>query len=66
MMGDALKKNDKLARALKAEVDADAWQSLYSAVSRPFPKPSRGRVAVKVINHYGDEVLKVVPVNRHG
>jgi adenine-specific DNA-methyltransferase len=51
---------DKLARALKAEVDPDAWQSLYSAVSRPFPKPSTGRIAVKVINHYGDEVLRVV------
>ena len=50
---------DRLARALKAEVDPDAWQSLYSAVSRPFPKPRSGRIAIKVINHYGDEVLKV-------
>lgn len=51
---------DKLARALKAEVDPDAWQSLYSSVSRPFPKPRSGRIAVKVINHFGDEVVRVV------
>ncbi len=53
---------DRLARALRAEVDPDAWQSLYSAVSRPFPVPRGGRIAVKVINHYGDEVLKVQTV----
>lgn len=50
---------EKLQRALKADVDPDAWASLYSTVSRPFPKPSTGRIAVKVINHFGDEVLKV-------
>lgn len=50
---------DKLKRALRAEVDEAAWDSLYSAVSRPFAKPASGRIAVKVINHYGDEVLKV-------
>ena len=53
---------DKLARALKAEVDPDAWESLYSAVSRPFPKPRSGRIAIKVINHFGDEVVKVSAV----
>jgi hypothetical protein len=36
-----------------------AWQSLYSTVSRPFPVPETGKIAVKVINHYGDEVLQV-------
>ena len=50
---------EKLQRALKADIDPDAWASLYSTVSRPFPKPSTGRIAVKVINHFGDEVLKV-------
>ena len=50
---------DKLKRALKAEIDEAAWESLYSTKSRPFPKPETGRFAVKVINHYGDEVLKV-------
>ena len=53
---------DKLKRALRADIDPDTWESLYSTVSRPFPKPSTGRVAVKVINHYGDEVLKVYEV----
>jgi adenine-specific DNA-methyltransferase len=49
----------KLQRALKAEIDEDAWASLYATVSRPFEPPSTGKIAVKVINHYGDEVLKV-------
>jgi len=49
----------KLQRALKAEIDEEAWASLYSTVSRPFDAPSTGKIAVKVINHYGDEVLKV-------
>ena len=50
---------DKLKRALKAEIDVEAWESLYSTKSRPFAKPETGRFAVKVINHYGDEVLEV-------
>jgi adenine-specific DNA-methyltransferase len=49
----------KLQRALKAEIDEEAWASLYSTISRPFEVPSTGKIAVKVINHYGDEVLKV-------
>ena len=52
----------KLQRALRAEIDEAAWQSLYSTVSRPFDVPDSGKIAVKVINHYGDEVLKVIPV----
>jgi adenine-specific DNA-methyltransferase len=50
---------DKLKRALRAEIDEAAWSSLYSTESRPFDKPETGKIAVKVINHYGDEVLKV-------
>jgi adenine-specific DNA-methyltransferase len=50
---------DKLKRALRAEIDEAAWSCLYRTVSRPFPKPQSGKIAVKVINHYGDEVLKV-------
>ena len=50
---------DKLKRALRAEIDEAAWSSLYTTVSRPFAKPETGKIAVKVINHYGDEVLKV-------
>lgn len=53
---------EKLKRTLKAEIDESAWATLYSAKSRPFPKPKSGKIAVKVINHYGDEVLKVYRV----
>ena len=51
-----------LKTTLKAEIDADAWATLHSDTSRPFDKPDSGRVAVKVINHLGDEVLKVFRV----
>ena len=51
-----------LKTTLKAEIDAEAWATLNSATSRPFPKPESGRIAVKVINHLGDEVLKVFRV----
>ncbi len=51
-----------LKTTLKAEIDADAWESLKRTRSRPFPRPKDGRVAVKVINHLGDEVMKVVGV----
>jgi adenine-specific DNA-methyltransferase len=51
----------KLQRALKSEINEEAWASLYSTVSRPFDPPSTHKIAVKVINHYGDEVLKVYP-----
>ncbi len=44
---------------LKAEIDPDAWTALRRAVSHPFPKPRSGHIAVKVINHLGDEVMKV-------
>lgn len=52
-----------LKTTLKAEIDLDAWETLNSDTSRPFPKPSTGRFAVKVINHLGDEVMKVFKVN---
>jgi len=48
--------------APKAEIDKDAWETLYSDTSRPFPRPENGRFAVKVINHFGDEVMKVFGV----
>jgi adenine-specific DNA-methyltransferase len=51
-----------LKTTLKAEIDQEAWESLHSAVSRPFPAPTTGRIAVKVINHLGDEVMKVFKV----
>lgn len=52
-----------LKSTLKSEIDKDAWQSLHSDTSRPFPKPTSGRIAVKVINHLGDEVMKVIAVS---
>ena len=53
---------EKLRRALRAEVDESAWSALYSTTSRPFGRPKSGKIAVKVINHFGDEVLKVFGV----
>jgi adenine-specific DNA-methyltransferase len=50
---------ERLKRALKAEIDEAAWSMLYSTKSRPFDPPQTDKIAVKVINHYGDEVLKV-------
>jgi adenine-specific DNA-methyltransferase len=51
-----------LKTTLKAEINQEAWESLHSNTSRPFPKPATGRIAVKVINHLGDEVMKVFSV----
>ena len=53
---------ERLRRSLRAEIDEATWNSLYSTVSRPFPAPSTGKIAVKVINHYGDEVMRVYNV----
>jgi adenine-specific DNA-methyltransferase len=52
----------RLKAALKADIDPVAWETLYQTKSRPFPKPEKGKIAVKVINHYGDEVLQVYEV----
>jgi adenine-specific DNA-methyltransferase len=52
---------EKLKNALRSEIDEAAWTALYSTRSRPFDKPETGKIAVKVINHYGDEVMKVFP-----
>jgi len=51
-----------LKTTLRAEVNEEAWETLHSDTSRPFDKPKSGRVAVKVINHLGDEVMKVFKV----
>jgi adenine-specific DNA-methyltransferase len=51
-----------LKTTLKAEIDLEAWATLHSDTSRPFDKPTKGRIAVKVINHLGDEVMKVFRV----
>jgi adenine-specific DNA-methyltransferase len=52
----------RLKRALNADIDEDAWESLYSTESRPFPRPETGKIAIKVIDDYGDEVMKVFDV----
>ena len=51
-----------LKTTLKAEINEEAWATLHSDTSRPFDKPESGRIAVKVINHLGDEVMKVFRV----
>ena len=51
-----------LKTTLKAEINEEAWATLNSDTSRPFDKPESGRIAVKVINHLGDEVMKVFRV----
>ena len=55
---------ERLKTSLKAEINLEAWESLHSDTSRPFDPPSTGRIAVKVINHLGDEVMKVLRVPR--
>ena len=51
-----------LKTTLKAEINREVWETLHSDISRPFHKPTKGRIAVKVINHLGDEVMKVFRV----
>ena len=51
-----------LKTTLKAEIDPEAWATLNKDTSRAFEKPKSGRIAVKVINHLGDEVMKVFRV----
>jgi len=53
---------EKLRRALRAEIDEAAWAALSATKSYPFDPPKTGKIAVKVINHYGDEVMKVYPL----
>lgn len=53
----------KLKVALKADINAEAWEQLYRTVSMPFDHPTTGKIAIKVINDYGDEVMKVYEVD---
>ena len=52
----------QLRRALRSDIDEEGWDSLNSVTSRPFAKPDTGKIAVKVINDYGDEVMKVFEI----
>lgn len=53
---------EKLKKALKADINEEVWDSLNSTISRSFAKPSTGKIAVKVINHYGDEAMRVIDI----
>ncbi|MDR0321329.1 MAG: site-specific DNA-methyltransferase, partial [Treponema sp.] len=53
---------ESLRKTLNTQINEDAWASLHSDTSQPFDKPLSGRIAVKVINHLGDEVMKVINV----
>jgi len=53
---------ERLKRSLRAEIDEAAWSALYSTKSLPFDPPKTGKIAIKMINHYGDEVMKVFGV----
>ncbi|GAA0376891.1 site-specific DNA-methyltransferase [Acrocarpospora corrugata] len=53
---------ERLKKALRADIDEAAWEQLYTTRSQPFAPPSTGKIAIKVINHYGDEVLQVYDV----
>jgi adenine-specific DNA-methyltransferase len=55
---------EKLKKALGAEIDVGEWTKLYGATSHPFDPPKSGKIAVTVINHYGDEVLKVLDLRK--
>ncbi|GAA4001299.1 hypothetical protein GCM10022631_09860 [Deinococcus rubellus] len=55
---------ERLKKALSAEVDEALWAQLYSTKSIPFPVPASGKFAVKVINHYGDEALRVFDLKK--
>ncbi len=57
---------ERLQRALKADIDESAWATLYRTKSRPFAPPETGKIAIKVINHYGDEVLRVYEASGSG
>ena len=60
--GGAADPFDALKKALRAEINAEAWDALYRTESLPFAKPETGKIAVKAINHYGDEALRVFGV----
>jgi len=61
-LDEAGQPTQRIKTTLKAEIDPEAWATLHSDTSRPFNRPSKGRIAVKVINHLGDEVMKVFRV----
>jgi adenine-specific DNA-methyltransferase len=55
----------RLKRALQADIDEAAWATMYGTRSPPFPVPTTGKIAIKVVNHHSDEVLKVFDLTAH-
>ena len=53
---------DRLDISVLADINPDAWDQLYTTKSLPFPNPATGKIAIKVINHFGDEAMKVYEV----
>ena len=53
---------EQLRKTLNTTIDREAWESIYRDESRPFDKPETHHIAVKIINHLGDEVMKVFRV----
>ena len=53
---------DAFKKFLNNDIDREEWESVAKTTSRPFPRPKTGRIAVKVINHFGDEVMKIFEV----
>ena len=62
LLRETKERKHEAGQTLKAEINEEAWATLNSDTSRAFPKPQSGRIAVKVINHLGDEVMKVFRV----
>ncbi len=53
---------DNLQRSLKAKFDESVWSHLAGTVSEPFALGERRRVAVKVIDERGNELMRVLDV----
>jgi adenine-specific DNA-methyltransferase len=53
---------DNLQRSLKVKFDDSVWSHLAGTVSEPFALGERRRVAVKVIDERGNELMRVLDV----
>lgn len=53
---------DNLQKSLKAEFDPSVWDHLAGTVSEPFAAGSKRRVALKVIDERGNELMRVLEV----
>ena len=53
---------DNLQKSLKAEFDPAVWEHLAGTVSEPFVPGPKRRIAVKVIDERGNELMRVLAV----